>query len=436
MAELTVGAGGQYGKLSQAAAAAKPGDRVTVYDGIFNEQLSCDVEGVEWLSEGAIIDGGWDGGAVSELHNQVSIPANGVVFSGFTVRNSPGRAIGTSANNVKILNNKIDNCANTGIAANGSGKGLSNLLVSGNVMTRLGMGRLVGGRAGAGMTYVRCFDSVVENNSVSGGHGEGIDIDKGSYRIKVRKNVFHTFAHVHIYFNRCVDCEASDNLIYHTMDEDYHHRDGWPAAIVFGDERSGGSGFPWQSGNKVFDNVVVNMGKLFQVRNNDSTQAGYDTQLSGHVVANNTFIGGPATEAGWEIKENMRGRPHENSRFEGNVILSLAPSSCNSRGVSFARNAWAELPSGLLAGVGDIQIGVTALVNPMAKIVGDYTGSDIDIDNYRPTQDSPLLVGSEIIGALAPIGGPVTPPDEDAAMIQDIETAISLLNGVLDRLKA
>lgn len=432
MADYTVGPGGDFSSLTAAARQVVSGDTVNVLDGVYRELLVCRVPGVTWrAAEGhrPVIDGGWNGGRVDELVNQVAASAPGVTVRGFTIQNSPGRGVSISASDVTIENCRIDNCSNAGISANGkTAAGISGLVVRGNILTRLGGGRLVGDRANGAMIFVRVMDSVIAGNVIRGGHGEGINVDKGSYRILVEGNHVENCAHVYIYMNRCTDCEVRGNTMYNGRDETYHHSEGWPAGIICGDEREGGPGFPWQSGNRIVGNLVVGTGKLFQVRNNLKDPGGYDTQLLGHVVAGNTFVAGPGTEIGVEIMENLRGRPHRDSVFRDNVVYGQVPSSCNAPGVAFLNNGWTVTPKRSMASDGDVY-GDLMLSAPDA--------AGFAADNYRPRVGSPLIGAASdgtTIGALEPAGD-VEPPPVDPPL-PDYEWVIAALEGNLEKLEA
>lgn len=414
MTEYTVGPGGDFTGLSAAMRAVAPGDVVSVLDGMYRELLICKTPGVVWQAAPGhkpVIDGGWNGRPVDGLVNQVAVSAPGVTVRGITIQNSPGRGVGISASDVTIENCRIDNCSNAGISANGkTAAGISGLVVRGNVLTRLGGGRMVGDRANGAMIFVRVMDSVVSENGIYGGHGEGINVDKGSYRILVAGNHVENCAHVYIYLNRCSDCEVRGNTLYNGQDETYHHAEGWAAGIICGDERSGGPGFPWQSGNRIVGNLVVGTGKLFQVRNNLKDPGGYDTQLLGHVIAGNTFVAGPGTETGIEIMENLRGRPHRDSVFRDNVVYGQVPSSCNAPGVVFVNNGWTVTPGRGMVSGGDVY-GDLMLSAPDAE--------GFAADNYRPRPGSPLVGAASdgtTIGALEATvvePPPTDPPEPD-----------------------
>lgn len=407
--------GADFRTLADAERAAKPGDIIIVRSGVYRELVKLVTPGVIWradVGESPVIDGGWNGTTIiSGFINLVAIPGDGVVFDGFRVINSPGRGIATSGNGVVIRLNVVNNCYHTGILANGSGaNGISDVLIEFNTLTLLGMGRLAtgGGRVSGSLATVNVHNSVIRGNSVSGGHGEGINIDKGSYEIEADGNIVHDCAHAYVYFNHSRNCVARNNVLYNSQDPDFHHDAGWPAGVVFGDERSASETFAPQSGNVFENNLIVNLGKLLQVRNNDKAQAGYDTQLKNHIIRGNTFISGVATDETIDIQENMRGRPHQSSVFENNIVLGK-PGRCNAPGVRFEHNAWTvEQPANMRSG-SDVRFTVADLTAPLTTINGSYKGSDFSIENYRPVAGS-VLDGE--FGALDAIQVE-PPPDPD-----------------------
>ena len=186
-------------------------------------------------------------------------------------------------------------------------------------------------------------------------------------------------------------------------------RDEAAARIVFGDERGPKlDKYEFGAGNVVTGNLVVNCGKMLQVRNNalSGEGAGYDTQLLNTRIEGNTFVAGPLTEVGIQIVENMRGRRHEGSVFRENVIYGTTANMSNAPGVVFAGNGWTFQPPVTMRGAGDV-VGDLGLTDPTPPV------DVLERDNYRPRPDSPLLYEGGYIGALPPAALPEPPPDVD-----------------------
>ena len=432
MATITVGTGADFPAPWDAARAVNPGDTVIIEPGVYRGKLVCGTAGVRWQFEpGAVINGGWDGKSKQAgFQTQVEVAAPGVAVSGLTVRDCPGRGILVGASDTAIDGCHVENTYHGAIAVIGDGQPISGVKVLNSTFTQMSRSWDVGDRPGVngGFQIHNCTDSLISANHLSYGWGECFNVGRNSKRVELVGNVAHSFNHVLLYFNRCQDCVARDNILYHLPDApQVTDRDEAAAGIVFGDERGPKlDKYEFQSGNVVTGNLVVNCGKLLQVRNNalSGEGAGYDTQLKGTRIDGNTFVAGPLTLTGISILENMRGRRHEDSVFRGNVVYGTWANMCNAPGVEFERNGWTTLPPTAMRGKGDV-VGDLALVNP-APPVGEIVPF-----NYRPRADSPLVLDGSYIGALAPAeddtepdGPPPAPPDYSAA----IAAALDLLD--------
>ena len=428
MAEIEAGPGG----LSAAARAVKPGDTVILSGGVYRgERLVLTVPNVTWrAAEGADVwlDGGWgvgagpgDGQGGSPM---VSVQAERVVIEGLSVRNSPGDgiAVGDGAHESIITNCRVDNSYSGGIIVNGS-KPLRKVRIEGCTITRSGMSWEAGYRrnVSGSLNLIRAEECEVVNTTVAFGYGEGINIGKGSARCAVRGCTIFDNAHLCLYFNRSVDCLAEGNVLFLTgFRERLVGKDTWPAGIVFGDEVSQRANtFAHSRGNRAIRNVVVNCGTLLSVRNNNKAD-GYDTCLdAGTVIEGNTFIGGPCTRKGLDIKENLAGRPHEAAVIRENVIdlrhagagADIATSS--SRAIYWRRNAWSDTPPQACRGEGDVNGFRLMASDAVLRNNFPQPEHNVNLDNYRPPALSPLIgagANGRTIGALGATSAP-PPPD-------------------------
>lgn len=426
-----------FGTLNQAAKAVKSGDVVNIRTGVYREKLNANVAKVTWRAaeeHEPVIDGGWKGEVVKGFSNQVAATAEGVEIRGLTVRNCRGRGIAALANNVRIINNRIDLTYHGGmIAGDAAGKPISGLLIENNVMTRMSQSfttekQFDGVNGSFNILNVR--DSIVRFNVLSHGHGEGYNLGRGSMRVLLYKNIAHTTQHGPLYFNHCIECEARENILYHTFDPRYHDvkDDDVSAGVIIGDERTINAKFIPQRGNKLIGNLIVCSGVMLDVRNGSNPDRGYDTQLDGMIIEYNTFVAGSKTREGIDIAPNQLGRPHKDSVFANNVIYFTgakpgAPiGKFSGPGVAFHHNAWSEQPPAAMRGDGDIY-GDLALVDPGAVLqtVGEPPLTNFDIDHYRPATGSQLIGAAAdggVLGALAPTDGappidpPIDPPEE------------------------
>lgn len=436
MAELTVGKDADYPTPWDAARKAKPGDVVRVLPGVYRGKLVCGTPGVRWQFEpGAVIDGGWNGKTIQAgFSSQVELAAPGVTFTGAVVRNCPGRGVLISASDVTFDECHVANTFHGAMAVIGDGKPISAVKVTGSTFTEMSRSWDVGKRDGVngGFQIHNVTDSLIAGNECSYGWGECFNLGRNSRRVVVENNTAHSFNHVLMYLNRCQDCIVRGNTFYHLPDApQVTDKNEASAGIVFGDERGTKlERFDPQAGNVVTGNLVVNCGKLLQVRNNALTAAGagYDTQLKNTRIEGNTFIAGSLTLVGIEIVENQRGRRHEGSVFRDNVVHGTAANSCNAPGVDFERNGWTHQPPAGMRSGEDV-IGGLLLVDPDAPF------DLIDPDDYRPRPDSPLLRIGGHIGALPPAGLPEPPPDVDppAAVPLDLAALLAYVDAALNQ---
>jgi hypothetical protein len=415
-------------KLSKALSTVQPGDEVRIRTGVYHEELPINVANTTWKADTGhkpVLDGRYHEGLFENgklpfpepgngylpegQGNMVRCREDGITLDGLTIQNCAGTGIGCSASNVTIRNCRLDFTYDSSIKINPTTFYIDNVVVENNVCTRSSMRYFDpnrenpnGSQSVNGVCKIgRTRDGIIRNNVFAFGHGEGINVDKGSSRILVEGNIVHTCNHVHIYINRSIDPIVRNNLIYHLYTEDHLGTNGRPpAAIIFGDERAGGAPWAPSSGGQIYNNIVVGLGKLFMVRNNAQN---YDTQLDGAYIGFNTFIGGSLTEAGIQISANLNGRPHRNSIFENNIIINSPKISLVSgdiSGLAFRNNLWSEQPHQAMRGPGD-RIGNPDLVNALAAI--DYTFPDpntsIDPQNYQLTSHSTLAIAKASDGS-------------------------------------
>lgn len=425
MTTYIVGEGGDYPAPWDATRVAKPGDTVSIRPGVYRGKLVCGTPGVRWQFEpGAVIDGGWNGKTMqSGFSSQVELSAPGVVFTGAVVRNCPGRGVLIDASDVTFEACHVENTFHGAIAVIGDGKPISGVKVTNSMFTQMSRSWAVGDRdkgVNGGFQIHNVTDSLIAGNECSYGWGECFNLGRNARRVVVEGNVAHSFNHVLCYLNRCQDCTVRGNTFYHLPDApQVTDRNEASAGIVFGDERGAKlEKFAPQEGNVVTGNLVVNCGKLVQVRNNalSGEGAGYDTQLKDTRIEGNTFVAGPLTLVGIEISENQRGRRHEGSTFRDNVVYGTAANMSNAPGVAFERNGWTYQPGGSMRGEGDA-VGDLLLLNPAPPV------DRIERDNYRPRPDSPLLRVGGYIGALPPAGLPEPPPDVDPPPASPLDVA-------------
>lgn len=444
----TVGEGADFRTIGAAVDAAVDGDVVRVLSGVYREPVRIDKAITVEAAEGhaPIIDGGWDGQSVTDTFGGVvSADARGVVVRGLEVRNCPGRGIGVGSgaaveassgdkSDVTIEDCYIHHCYKGGLGANPpTGMVFVGLIIRGNLIQDVGLERLVtgAGRVNGSFLFTDVVDSVIQENTIVNGLGEGINIDRNSRRNLVKGNRVINCAHVGIYVNCAQENVIEGNVVvWSGARKPVGDRDDAPSGIIIGDERGASQSFRPSAGNVIAGNVVVGAGTLFQVRNNSHN---YNTSLDEATrIVGNTFVAGPQTERGLDIAENQQGRSHGAAEFADNVIdWTNAPAGAviaarAAARIRFHHNGWTVRPISDVRGEGDI-VGDLMLANPAAALVAEWGIGDVgfDIDNYRPRAGSPVLgAGSDggVIGALGlaveppPPPPPPPPPDDDTEL--------------------
>lgn len=407
--------------IGAAIAAASAGDVVAVPPGVYRETVSVNKAITLRGEPGAIIDGGWDGKTkTNTFAATLGITADGATVDGLAVRNCPGRGISVNANRVTVRECSAENCYKGGLGANPPG-GLyyEGLLIENNLILNVGLERLVtgGGSVNGSLLFTDVRDSVIRGNTVVGGLGEGINVDRNSRGCVFEGNTVINCAHAGIYVNCAQENVVRNNVvIYSGATKPVGKSDSAPAGILIGDEGQSRQSFEKSRGNEISGNVVVGCSPLFQVRNNATN---YSTTLDEDTsIYNNTFVAGPLTLRGVDMAENVQGAPHRAGHFFDNAIdmtgatASAVIAARTTAAVDCHHNGWSVNPTKDVRGEGDV-IGPLGLANPTAALRPEWGVVDVgyDVENYRPAPGSALIgAGSDggVIGALLP--RPVEPP--------------------------
>lgn len=422
--------------LAKAEGRVQPGDEVRIRTATYRETLTIKVRNTTWKADTGqkpILDGRYHDGLfrpdgtlphpdpsagylpTSENGSMVLLREDGITLDGITVQNCAGAGIAVTGSNCTIRNCRVDFTYITSIRVNPGASFIDNVVLENNICTRSSVTYYDPQRTGDSPQNVsgvikmgRTRDGIIRNNICAFGHGEGINVGKGSYRTIVEGNIVHTCNHVHIYINRSIDVIVRNNLVYHLYTKDYLGvNERPPTAIVIGDENTKSDSWPNSAGGEIYNNIVVGLGTLFGVRNGKN----YNTQLDKCYVGYNTFIGGSLTELGVQIGANLYNRPHRNSLFENNIIFNaprMSQAGGAISGITFRNNLWGEQPDQAMRGPND-RIGNPNLVNPTAKIEGKFPDPSTNIDprNYQLTSRSSLAI--DMAGDSDPISG-LQPP--------------------------
>ncbi len=421
--------------LDKAGNQINPGDEVRIRTATYREALTFKVRNTTWKADTGhtpVLDGRYHEGLfrpdgtlpspdpsagylpASPTGNMVVVREEGIVVDGLTVQNCAGAAFGVTSSNTTIRNCRIDFTYGTSIKVNPGASFIDNVVVENNICTRASVQYYDPSRTGNSPQNVsgvikmgRTRDGIIRNNVCAFGHGEGINVGKGSYRTIVEGNIVHTCNHVHIYINRSVDTIVRNNLIYHLYTRDnLGTNDRPPAGIIIGDENTRSESWPSSAGGEIYNNIVIAMGTLFAVRNGKN----YNTQLDKCYIGFNTFIGASKTDIGIQLSGNQYNRPHRDSLFENNIIYNVPRMTQVSGavdGVTCRNNLWGEQPDPAMRGPND-RIGNPSLVNPTVDLVDTFPNpnSNVDPRNYQLTSRSSLAInmasGSGAVNGLQP----------------------------------
>ena len=417
--------------LAKANSQVQPGDEVLIRSGTYRESLTFKVRNTTWKADTGhtpVIDGRYHDGLFDSNGrlphpepgdnylpngvegNMLLLKEEGIVVDGLRVQNCAGSGIGVTKSHCVVRNCRIDFMYGAAIKVNPGATYIDNVVLENNVCSRISMRYFDPHRGGnspqnvAGVIKMgRTRDGIIRNNIVAYGHGEGINIGKGSYRTLVEGNIVHTCNHVHLYINRSVDVILRNNLVYHQYTDVYLGENKRPpAGIVIGDENTKTDAWPTSAGGEIYNNIVIGMGTLLMVRNSKN----YNTQLNKCYIGFNTFIGGSKTESGISISGNNYGRHHRASIFENNIILNapdIGDASGNPGTITYRNNLWSEQPAPALRGPGD-RIGNPNLVELTAVIGDSYpeVNTRLDPRNYQLTARSTLAIGMASDGSAVP----------------------------------
>jgi hypothetical protein len=426
MAEIHVrqgaaGEGGSVPTLAAAAAIAKAGDVVVVHEGVYPPFRP--PAGTTWQAadgERPVIDGGWKGGqmnAADAKDTGVGIGKPNVTLRGLEVRNVAGRGVvvGPGGDGFVMEGCEIHHTVNGGFVANGTGTPINDITIRGCHVHDIAMsGKWDEVPVNGCFLFKSAQNVLVEDCLIERGYGEGMAAGSRSKGLTFRRVTIRDTRHLLMYVaNRAQDVLVEDCVLYQRGLEEFRQSDGQVGGgLVVGDEESGAKDDSWQHGENVTIRrcVVVNAGKLFELRNQKKVgsgggQDGYNTTIKDLTVEHCTFVAGPDTRSGVNISENEYGDGKVGGRFEANVFIGAASFRNAAAGVAFTGNGFTAMPPGLAAD--NIHIPVDALVAPFATI-GEW---GLNLNDYRPRAGSVVALGN--LGALAAADEPPPPPPPD-----------------------
>jgi parallel beta-helix repeat protein len=189
-ADLRVGAGQTYSKIQDAVNAAKAGDRILVGKGVYAENVTAALDGLQFVgAKGAV----WDGNIGAAGGSCLSAAAKNVVVQGFSFRNGTTQ-VAISGDGARILKCSSTGAAGAAFRIDGNGARIESCSFVGSsdqAVVVYGAGAAVRKNridgAGADGIYGSGADAVVDANTVRNSSGTSIQIDGAG--AKATKNV-------------------------------------------------------------------------------------------------------------------------------------------------------------------------------------------------------------------------------------------------------
>jgi parallel beta-helix repeat protein len=333
-ADLRVGAGQPYSKIQDAVNAAKAGDRILVAKGVYAENVTASLDGLQFIgAKGAV----WDGHIGADAGVCLAGSAKNLVVQGFAFRNGgtqvaitgdggrilkctssgasayafridgngarvescsfvgpAGQAVVVYGNNATVRKNRVDGAANDGIYVSGS-----DAVVDGNTVRNTSGTSIQIYGDGAKATKNVCSvadgegldvsgaDAFVQANRVSNVSGYGLDVSGA--RAKVMSNRVLDSVSTGIYV-------SGDALTVKANRVD-----------VTVDDADGFNIYSGQSGGGVVENNVVNdahqngfyLGtKNVTIRNNKATRCGSEDEVGFSVSGDDNKLTGNVAKDG------------------------------------------------------------------------------------------------------------------------------------------
>jgi len=455
MTSITVGDGGDFKTIGAAIAAAKPGDTVRVSAGVYREAGRITTANLTLIGEpGAIIDGGYNhewaktsGTSWRDLkykappagsRDMIIVAADGVTVEGLRIQNAPASGVAAGAvSGLTVRNCEFDHLYGTGILVNGTTGTARNILIDGNYVNAASVRIFDDSReffdpqGVTGSIKVGNAEGVtIRGNTVINGFGEGINQGKNLKIFTVEGNTVIDCNHKHYYCNSAVDGVIRDNVALFTG----HPAHLWvrgrsPAGFAINDETNRK---PYSANLTWEGNVAINMGVPLQI-------IPYGSSDGRMTVRNNTFVWGPLTRDGAQVKGGT-------VTVEGNIFAVTSGGSMPTGAVKPGPNLWTVKPPKGWSHAGDV-IADPQFVNPTlpggphdAYGIIDNVTATLDLNGYGLQPTSPALRdGVVVFGATAelvdpPVDPEPEPPALDAAAIREQAAVIRMALDEIEQL--
>lgn len=291
---------------------------------------------------------------------------------------------------------------------------------------------------------LHCQDTHFHHNLCAYGHGEGINVGRGSTRSIVEYNTVHTMDHIHIAIVRATDCDVRYNVVYHTKHPWYMGGKSGPGALPGGIRIGDEAGkrmldYPHSAKQRIYGNIVIGCSTCFSVENGKN----FDTQMNQAYVGYNTFIGEEAipalqmaaTQWALDIQDRATGADHTNSLIENNIFYAPAGGGLakvqGAGGVTFRNNAWYSAGGATVPTAARSSSDVTAdpkLTAPLTRFSDVFpnpavAATGFRIDNYRLRDGSPLIGAASNRVAANGVTPPAITADLTGAARTDLDRA-------------
>ena len=421
------GAGGTGSTLPSLAAAtkiARPGDIISLHEGIYREvpDLPAGITLRAADGEKAIFDGGWDGKPMKGAKaNGILIKQPNITLQGLEIRNVRGRGVGLAqGDGFTMIGCYIHHTINGGFGANGTGKLIRNVNIEDCFMEHLSLsGRWQETPVNGCCLFRYVIGLRIKSLHIRYGHGEGFALGPFTQDAEVDGLLVEDTTHLGVYAsNRAINVLFRNCAVIQRGLDEWRQGDGdVGGGFIIGDEVAGDKTKKWPNGDKItIENCITVNTTGVGVRNNvklsDSGKLdGYDTRAE-FVVQNCTFIAGPDSRSGIGIQENQSGG-RVKGVFRNNLfILDRLPAKAdavknNAPGVTFQNNGWSIPVPAEVRGDGNIQIDArAALVAPFAPL-----GETVDLSNYRARAGG--AAAERGWGALPAVPDGPEPPDPE-----------------------
>ncbi len=441
MTEYVVGK--DHTTITEALAAARPGDTVRVLPGVYNETVKVTTDNLTIIGEsGAILDGGYShewakkvtkkkpGTDWSNLEykappagskDMVVVAADGVTIDGLRIQNAPASGVAAGAvKGLTVRNCSFDHIYGTGIKINGTTGTATDILIEGNYVNAASVrifdkSRVYSDPQGvSGSAKVgNAKGVVIRGNRVTNGFGEGINMDKNLRDFVTEGNVVIDCNHKHYYCNSAVDGEIIDNVALCTG----HPAHLWtrgrsPAGFAVNDEterKPFSDNLTWRR------NLAINMGVPFQIIPRG------DGRMT---LEGNTYVWGALTRQA-EIKKAAR------VSASGNIFYITPdgpmPTVANTAKLDAGANLWTRQPPAKWRHADNV-IADPLFVNPVlpggphdAYGLVDNVTAGLDLSGFDLRPDSPALRDGAVVFGAFGVAGPVEPepPDDPDPEPQD-----------------